>query len=304
MLIDTPTGAAECLATGDLDDHDYDDITSMSNLQLAFGASHDKSKPKAKAKPQPKAGAKGNVSSGATSSTKRGTAQMSLPCATAHGNPRDAAISLASMKSDVSAGAAHVAEPATDVVKKGRISAQDVAHLDDHFLIEVKQSMLQLCDAKGMPNTKEEDLILFAKHRLQAAAELLVKLGSKIGSMKRRKTTNHTDHLNELNDISCMASQFQGFFHELSSATPNAELLEKGLTYATRASYAVTGLVKSKLTKAQVFDALKFNRYEEVADRIFDAGMDIDDSSSHVALMMEQIFQRMLRALPSAQAVI
>lgn len=189
---------------------------------------------------------------------------------------------------------------------RGRKTQSDVELADDAKYGELKVHYDQAVMISDMPDTSEAALMQYCKQKVTKLNDIAAQISSAIKAMKRRKTTSEI-HAQRLDDMSTTMAVFLGIFVELSSTTTNALQLDAKLTLASDAGITFNRLVQAKRCKSLCLDAVRFNDYPELA-RLLSEGGFVQESCAglsdgglvqFIVLILEQVMQKMIRALPS-----
>lgn len=283
-------------------DDDEDDCSGLSSRLLTMfgGSGAAKAKPKAKAGAKPKAKP---VQESQRHEEKKsaGAAHLfqqlrAVPASTSAGTGKRA-----------NAASAGEEEPSKKAKVRGRQSASAVHQADETFLSEAEESLAELAKSDMQQLASEKDLHTFCQAHLPKCQDLSAQASQKIAQMKRRKNSGENSAmLEKAKDINAAASTLQGLFTQLSSVAPKADELGNLINLASQQGFDCGRVSKMKLLKAEVMDFVKFGKFDELADAItqFQSKASCEDADyfqAQLCLILEQVLQKLLRAMPQTQ---
>ena len=295
--------AATVASTVNEDDDEDCGLSLRSGLLGAFGSSIPATEPAAKAVAKAKPKQRPNKGTSSTAPSSRAQPTPSLA---------SGAKILADLNGEVAAcskrteGAESMPPPKS---KRGRVNPTILAEQDGRLIEEVMQA-LHGVSSTPLPTSSESEMITVAKMSGTVCNEIINKCTTKLAQMKRRKGSVDEEYMEKLGEYNQLAAMFGKLFSELASSGPKLNELSALMSQAEATGYVLGRVAVMKLAKANIFELVKYNRYSEIPAVCAQAWnkMDISDESgdseyfqSTVAMLLEQVVQKLLRTIPATQ---
>lgn len=193
----------------------------------------------------------------------------------------------------------------------GRQSAAALTEGDEELLEECTNSLNEITQDEIMGEfANETELVNLSKNMCDQCQEISGKLGQNIAKMKRRKQAQSEQLMDKMQEQFEKATLFSNLFGELASTAPKAQELKSFMASALQRGFDCGVLAHIKLLRAECNDMLKFGRYQGLVDRIVETSANLEKKydvdteylSGQFSIVLEQIFQKLMRNLTQNQA--